>query len=107
MQMTAQQGDVLLKRVTTLPKGTRVPIKKNSRGEMVLADGETTGHYHGILEEKSELFTLDGKVFMDLKEPATLTHQEHGHIKLEKGIWEVGRVNEYDYLSKMVRPVQD
>jgi hypothetical protein len=104
---TAQQGDVILKRIDNLPLGKRIKINKNDKGEMVLAEGETTGHYHGILEQDSELLTIDNKVYLNLKENATLTHQEHHHIELEAGIWEVGRVQEYDYFSKMVRPVAD
>jgi len=107
MKTKIQQGDVLLRRVTTIPAGTRIPKKKNSRGEMVLAEGEVTGHYHGILEHNSELFQVGDKTYMELKSPATLTHQEHGHIPVEEGIWEVGQVQEYDYLAKMVRPVVD
>ena len=107
LKNTAQQGDVILKRIAKLPTGTQIAIKKNTNGEMVLAEGETTGHYHGILERDSELLTINNKVYLNLKENATLTHQEHHHIDLEAGIWEVGRVQEYDYFSKMVRKVVD
>ena len=101
---TAQQGDVLLRRITKLPEGERKVIAK---GKLVLAEGEVTGHYHGIEESESELIEIGGKMLLDLKGPATLTHQEHGHIKLDKGLYEVGRVQEYDYYSKMVRKVVD
>jgi len=106
-QKTAQQGDVILTRIKSLPPGKRKVLKKNNNGEMVLAEGETTGHYHGILENKSELFTIDNVMYMNLKKNATLTHQEHAHIELEAGIWQVGIVKEYDYFSKMVRKVVD
>jgi len=107
LKQTAQQGDVILKRIDEIPTGDRIRINKNNRGEMVLAEGEVTGHYHGILEKDSELFNINNKVYMDLKETATLTHQEHHHITLDPGIWEIGRVQEYDYFSKMVRKVTD
>jgi hypothetical protein len=107
IKTTAQQGDVILKRVENLPLGNRTELKKNGKGEMVLAEGETTGHYHGIFEQDSELLTIDNKVYLNLKKNAILTHQEHHHIELEAGVWEVGRVQEYDYFSKMVRPVVD
>lgn len=104
---TAQQGDVILTRIKSLPSGTRKVLKKNNKGEMVLAEGETTGHYHGIAENKSELFMINNVMYMDLKENSILTHQEHKHIELEAGVWQIGIVKEYDYFSKMVRKVVD
>jgi hypothetical protein len=101
---TAQQGDVILKQLTSLPTGPRTPIAKH---KLVLAEGETTGHYHGIQSKNSELFSIGNTIVMELQETATLTHQEHNHITLAPGLWEVGKVQEYDYLSKMKRPVMD
>lgn len=104
---TAQQGDVLLKRISKLPSGTKMVIKNNNRNEMVLAEGETTGHYHGICEDTSCLIEIEGKRYLNLKKPATLNHQEHNPITLDPGIWQVGIVNEYDYFSQMKRKVVD
>lgn len=101
---TAQQGDVLLKRIDKLPEGEQKVIAK---GKLVLAEGETTGHYHGIEESESELIQIGEKMLLKLENQAVLTHQEHGHITLDKGLYEVGRVREYDYYSKMVRQVAD
>jgi hypothetical protein len=44
---------------------------------------------------------------MSLDKSAPLQHQEHGHIAVGEGIWEVGRVQEFDYFSQMVRAVAD
>jgi len=101
---TAQQGDVILKKADVLPNGEKKLI---STKKMVLAEGEVTGHYHGIEEANSELFQIGNKVFLSLNDTATVTHQEHGPITLDKGVWEVGRVKEYDYFSEMVREVAD
>ena len=101
---TAQQGDVLLKRIVSLPTGEQKTIQK---GKLVLAEGEVTGHFHGIMEEDSELIQIGEQIILKLANQATVTHQEHGPITLEAGLWEVGRVQEFDYLSKMVRPVAD
>lgn len=100
----AQQGDVLLRKIDTLPKGD---VKVISKGKMVLAEGEVTGHYHGIEESESELIQIGEKILLNLKNTATLTHQEHHNITLEPGIWEVGKVQEFDYFSMMQRPVVD
>jgi hypothetical protein len=99
---TAQQGDVLLRR-SELPEGSKLRIKDS----LTLAEGEVTGHAHRIQQRGSELFDFEGRTFIKLMEPATLKHEEHSPITLEPGVWEVGRVQEYDYLSKMVRPVVD
>jgi hypothetical protein len=104
MKTTAQQGDVLLRRITKLPSGEK---KVLGHKKLVLAEGEVTGHYHGIEQAESYLYDIGGTMVLDLKESATLTHQEHKHITLEAGLWEVGKVQEYDYFAKMVRPVMD
>ena len=49
------------------------------------------GHKEGVFEGASYI----------------VVHQEHKPITLSPGIWEVGRVQEYDYFQKMVRKVQD
>lgn len=102
-KLTAQQGDVLLRKIDQLPDGAK-SIKKN---ELVLAEGEVTGHAHRLRKPGAELFELESRLFVKLVDPATLTHEEHGPITLEPGIWEVGRVQEWHYLSQMARTVAD
>ena len=99
-----QQGDVILKRLTSIPSGEKTII---SRKKLVLAEGETTGHFHGIEEDESELIRVGEQIILNLTKNSTLTHQEHNPIPIEAGIWEVGIVQEYDYFAKMVRPVVD
>ena len=101
---TAQQGDVVLKRLNIMPEGERRVISKS---KLVLAEGEVTGHYHGIEETDSELIKIGDKILLNLARNSTLTHQEHAHIELEAGIWQVGIVKEYDYFAKMKREVKD
>jgi hypothetical protein len=101
---TAQQGDVCLKRLNSLPLGKTKVISKN---KIVLAEGETTGHFHGLIEKDSELLEIDGVRILNLKKKSTLKHQEHKPITLDAGIWQIGIVNEYDYFSQMKRKVVD
>ena len=101
---TAQQGDVCLKRLNSLPSGKTKVIGKN---KIVLAEGETTGHFHGLMEKDSELLEIDGVRILNLKKKSTLKHQEHKPITLDAGIWQIGIVNEYDYFSQMKRKVVD
>ena len=103
-----QQGDVLLNRVN-IDITNAVKVKKDRRG-VVLAEGEVTGHYHGIEvdEDEAELIKLGDKMLLNVKtESVTLKHQEHNPIIIEKGIWEFGQVVEKDWLSGMVNPVRD
>jgi len=81
--------------------------KRTAKKRVVLAEGETTGHAHRINSTGAELFDLNGRMFLKVVEPAMLTHEEHKHIEIDPGIYEVGRVREYDWLQKMERKVID
>lgn len=54
---------------------------------------------------KSSASFCDGVV--EIGEFALLMHQEHYQQAISPGIWEIGRVQEYDYFTQMARPVQD
>ena len=100
-----QQGDVVLTRVTAKERGT--PIAPRN-GKLILADGEATGHCHTIGEtEDAELIRVGERMILRLSKAATVTHQEHKPVKIPVGIWEIGRIQEYDYLKQMSRPVID
>ena len=101
---TIQQGDVLLRKLSTLPSGEKKVI---SRKKLILAEGEVTGHYHEIVESDSELIQIGDKIILSLANSSVLTHQEHNHVTVDAGIWEVGRVQEYDYFAQMSRQVAD
>lgn len=98
-----QQGDVILRQITALPGGGETV----SKGRCVLAEGEHTGHAHVIEDDEAELIQIGERMLLKLGKAATVIHEEHGPVTLEPGIWEVGRVQEYDYFSKMARPVSD
>lgn len=101
-----QQGDLILRHITHLPIGKSHKLKRSKRG-WVLADGEATGHAHVVDNDEAELIEIGGKMLLVLEKAATVTHEEHKPITLEPGIWEIGRVQEYDYFSQMVRTVVD
>lgn len=104
-----QQGDVLGKPLAELPAGL-VPVKKDKRG-VVLAEGEHTGHYHGIEDGGVQLLehpeTKTRYLVNSSDKPATLKHQEHNPITVNPGIFEIGIVREVDHLTGMVAPVVD
>ena len=78
-----------------------------ARKRLVLAEGEHTGHSHTIDDDEAELIQIGERMLLKLARAATVTHQEHKPITLTPGIWEVGRVKEYDWFSKMERQVID
>jgi len=97
----AQQGDVVLRKVITAAG------KVVSRGRCVLAEGEATGHAHIVDDEEAELLRDGERILLRLTRAATVVHEEHKPIRLSPGVWEIGRVQEYDYFSRMARPVAD
>lgn len=98
-----QQGDIIGRRLTKMPAGESTSL---ARSKMVVAHGES-GHSHVIEDEDSELIQIGEMMILKLKNQATLVHEEHQAITLEPGIWEIGRVQEYDWFQKMQRAVMD
>lgn len=95
-----QQGDVLIKKVDSIPEGS----KKLSH--CILAEGEATGHKH-IASPPSELFELDGKMYLITHQTTEITHEEHKPITLPPGFWHIDKVREYDAFEQETRKVID
>ncbi len=104
-----QHGDVLIKQVKTLPEG--VKLQDREYGRLIVARGEATGHNHAIAEKGASIWLLekDGKtqMYLEVAAPVTITHEEHKAIPIPPGIYEIGRVKEYDYVAEMERQVRD
>ena len=100
---TAQQGDVILRKLDAVPKGK---ASNTIRQRLVLAHGES-GHSHVLEDDEAELIQIGERMILKLAKAATVTHEEHKPIRLSPGVWEVGRVQEYDWFSKMQRQVVD
>jgi len=98
-----QQGDVLGRRLERLPGGEQKLI---SRKRLVLAHGES-GHSHIVEDDQAELIQIGERMLLKLTKSATVVHEEHKPIRLSPGIWEIGRVKEYDYFKQMARQVMD
>ena len=86
-----------------MPQGTATVI---SRKRLVLAHGES-GHSHVIEDDEAELISIGERMLLKLSKAATVLHEEHKPITLALGIWEIGRVREFDWFSKMERQVID
>jgi hypothetical protein len=103
--MLYQQGDVLLKKIDQLPNDI---VKENTKnGNWIVAEGEFTGHFHGIAEKEAIVYEKEGKKYILTENGFTITHQEHNPITVLPGIYEVGIVREYDPLDETIRSVKD
>lgn len=96
-EFIVRQGDVLIRRVKSIPAKVEPVAREN--GRVVLAHGEVTGHAHAIARPNAALFrdpTL-AAVFLLVTgdEPALLEHEEHSTITLPPGSYEVIRQREY------------
>lgn len=111
--MKLQQGDVILRAVSSLPKVIK-PVAKKSRG-FVLAEGEHTGHAHCITDEGVEMYEdSNGTLFLKVIGSATLKHTlesglqaDHNPILIDPGIWQIDRVREFDSFTEEITRVQD
>lgn len=98
-----RQGDVLIERIATLPKGL---TKQKTHSRIILAHGEVTGHHHSLAADPADWWKDDkGEQFLTVKETALVEHQEHAPITLEPGHYRVLRQREYS--PEAIRNVAD
>lgn len=102
-----RQGDVLIRRVQSIP-GQTEPIARDN-GRIVLAYGEVTGHAHAIVDEAAELVITDtNERFLRIMNQSgvELRHEEHATITLPAGDYRVVQQREY-VAPEIVRQVMD
>lgn len=89
--MIYRQGDIVLKKVNSLPEG----LKKQTNN--ILAYGEVTGHKHQFVSDMVITYAdeLDNK-YVKVLSVVPLQHEEHKWIDIEEGTYEVVRQREYD-----------
>lgn len=100
-----QHGDVLLQEIEELPEGVKRVAREN--GRIILARGEATGHNHAIAERGAILYELKGDLYLEVTEPVTIIHEEHRPLEIPEGIYQIGRVKEYDFFAESERSVRD
>lgn len=81
-----RQGDVLLLD-REIPEGAAT-VARDADDRLILAYGEVSGHAHAV-NGNAELFEMNGRRYLNVKEPATLIHEEHGTIDLPVGGYQV------------------
>src|SRR5688572_3769294 len=110
-QQLVRQGDVLLRPVKSRARGGKAVL---DGGRVILAYGEVTGHAHEVVAATDTVLDAppahlfeepDGRRFLFVDRPCTLTHQEHGPIALAPGSYEVVRQREYS--PSEIRTVAD
>lgn len=94
---TYRQGDVLLRRVDSIPEGLKnVPLEG---GRVILAHGEATGHAHAIVSDDVSFLAADladlEERFLRVEAEADVVHEEHATITLPPGDYRVSIQQEY------------
>ena len=90
-----RQGDVMLIAVQGIPADAH-DVPRDAAGRLVLAYGERTGHAHALHESGVKMFrAANQEVFLELREPATLVHEEHERIAIPPGTYRVIRQREW------------
>jgi hypothetical protein len=133
-----RQGDVLIRRIDSIPLGVKMIPKDAAKKAVVLAYGEVTGHHHMFdPSAKVTLFTFEGamadtlaaagstklrpgaavprlsetsspfaKRYLKVSEDeALLKHDEHTHIPIPYGDYEV--VIQREFSPEAIRQVHD
>ena len=102
-----QQGDVLFTKCKELPKTTKI------NRSPVIQLGEATGHAHRyegnarIHEVRNWNNTILVDRYLEVRKPVWIKHEEHKPLRLLKGVYRIGIVQEYDHFAKVTRIVRD
>ncbi|MGC9524502.1 MAG: hypothetical protein ACP5D7_03075 [Limnospira sp.] len=90
-----RQGDVILQQIDEDIDTQNERVREHS--DLVLAEGEVTGHAHRITEGEAELYELGNRLYLRVhSDAAMLTHEEHRAIAIPKGDWIVRIQREYE-----------
>src|SRR6185312_15572 len=98
MSVQYRQGDVLLIKLTeTEADALRLRERAGpTKGRLILAHGEATGHTHSIDGATASLHELRfGERYLTVWAPTELTHEEHAPIRLDPGFYRVIRQREF------------
>lgn len=97
-----RQGDLLLERIKlgkqkVVAKGVSQNVIRATVGDrIVLLEGEKTGHAHAIESDAGDFSVWEGEMrVLDVKNGATLVHEEHHAQPLAPGAYQVTAQREY------------
>jgi len=102
-----RQGDVMIRQINQLPAKAKA---LNTKGRIVLAYGEVTGHAHAIAEGQAKEYTMADAAnvvrrFLSVASGAEVKHEEHATINLPAGVYEI--VQQREYSPEAIRNVAD
>lgn len=100
----ARQGDVFVEQINAIPANA-TPVER--QGDVVLARGEATGHAHRIVASLDAVDVLQEaeRIILNVRHPVTITHEEHGPVTLQPGVYASYIQREYDDLEAERRVV--
>src|SRR3990167_185063 len=99
----ARHGDLSFHLLEELPKNLK-EIKHS--GEFVLARGEHTGHKHTISTPRKQINIFqdaEGRYVLEVKEAATIMHEEHHTITLQPEIYRQEQELERDTFLEQIK----
>jgi len=85
-----RQGDVLFVKRSVIPK------KAKKLSDLIIAEGEVTGHLHQVKEKSARLYEDGNAKWLKANSPITIIHDEHKSIRLPRGNYEVIIQREYE-----------
>ena len=89
-----RQGDVLLVPVDAIP--VQAGIEPRNRSELILAEGEVTGHAHAVRSPDAWILRLGATRYLLAQREVVLTHEEHAPIPLPAGAYRIVIQREFD-----------
>lgn len=96
-----RQGDVFLI-PCAIPRGAK--SVKRDKGHVILAYGETTGHFHGIKDAGAALLEHDGERYLQT-DGCSLNHDEHSTLAIPAGTYKV--VQQCEWTSEGIEAIRD
>ena len=82
-------------------------VEVEHNGSFILALGEHTGHKHVIKGDMRIFKDTEGRFVLEIKDIATITHEEHHKIEMKPGVYKMLPEQEYDYFLESISQVQD
>jgi len=115
--MILRHGDVLLRKIDSIPEVGKLKVKHDN----ILEYGEVSGHSHQLIgateaitvytdpntEQTADYVEIDASQLVNTTEVVELVHEEHDRIQLDPGFYEVVRQRELNPYDSAVRAVQD
>ncbi|MBW2968541.1 hypothetical protein KY314_00275 [Candidatus Woesearchaeota archaeon] len=110
MNKPIQQGDILFVPISKTPDKTK--SVQPQQGKYILAEGEATGHSHAIkvLDKPHQMVKVlrNAKgLYLKVKSPVDVEHEEHGTQTIPIGDWEVKQINEWNYDEQQAQKIRD